>query len=125
MTGRSVDHGIRLLAAIALLAMVSSALRPTAEQNSSPRSNCPARHFAHLKSRQGGRVTIPVHSYLREAYPRLSDFEDELEADIEDEVTLASLPASEFFVELLTPSPEPYLELNSFAVTLAVRPLRC
>ncbi len=68
---------------------------------------------------------MPVHCFLREAYSPLSDFEDELEADIEDELTLASLSASEPFVELRSPSPELYLERVSLAITLAVRPLRC
>jgi hypothetical protein len=62
---------------------------------------------------------------LREADSLQSSIEDELDADIEDELTVTSPPASPFFDALPSPRPEPYSELVSFDVALVARPLRC
>ena len=67
---------------------------------------------------------------LREAYSlqfeiEHFDIEDELDADIEDELTVTSPLASVYFNGLPSPCPEPCSELVSFAVPLAARPLRC
>jgi hypothetical protein len=62
---------------------------------------------------------------LREAGSIPSDIEDELDADIEDELTVTFPPASESFNIVPTPCPEPYSELVRFAVARAARPLRC
>jgi hypothetical protein len=53
------------------------------------------------------------------------DIEDELDANIEDELTVTFPPASVSFDVFPSPCPKPYSELVSFAVPLAARPLRC
>ena len=49
MTGRFVDHGIRILAAVALLAVMSSPIRPTGASHTAPSPNYLPRNFAILK----------------------------------------------------------------------------
>jgi hypothetical protein len=61
---------------------------------------------------------------MREADALQSGIKDELDADIEDELTVTSPPASAPFDVLPSPCPERYFELASFALA-AARPLRC
>jgi hypothetical protein len=119
MTGRFVNDGIRILAAVALLiAVMSSPIRPA---KASQTALCPRslpRNFAMLKIELTGRS-------MEEADSLQSDLEDELDADLEDELTVTSPPASGAFDVLPSPSPKPYSQLVDFAVALAARPLRC
>jgi hypothetical protein len=127
MTGRFVDHGVRILAAVALLmAVISSPIRPTGLSYPGPSSKRLPRSFTIFEfghSRPFEMSSRP--SGLREADSLQSDIEDELDADIEDELTVTSPLASGSFDVLPYPCPEPYFEVVSFAVPLAAQPLRC
>jgi hypothetical protein len=126
MTGRFVYHGVRILAAVALLlAVISSPIRPTGASHTAPSRNCLLRNFAILKIGHSGQFAMSARPSFREADSLRSDFEDGLDADIEDEPTVTSPPASASFDVLPSPCPEPYSELVSFAVARAARPLRC
>jgi hypothetical protein len=126
MTGRFVDHGIRILAAVALLlAMVSLSIRPTGTSHTAPSPNYLPRYFAILSTGPSGHLVVLARPTVREADSLQSDIEDELDADIEDELTVASPPAPVSFDVLPSPCPEPHSERVSFAVALAARPLRC
>ena len=76
--------------------------------------------FGHI-----GHSAIPARAAMQEAVSLQFDIEDELDADIEDEPTVTSPPASVSFDVLPSLSPKPYPELVCFAVALAARPLRC
>ena len=126
MTGRFVDHGIRILAAVALLlAVMCSPIRPTRASHTAPSPDDLPRNFVILNNGYSGQFAISARPSLREADSLQSDIEDELDADIEDELTVKSPPASVSFDVLPSPCPEPYSERVSFAVALAARPLRC
>ena len=126
MSRRFVDHGIRILAAVALLlAVMSSSIRPTRASHTAPSPNYLPRNFAILEIGHSGQFAMSARPTLREADSLQSDIEDELDADIEDELTVTSPPASVSFDVLPAPCPKPYPELVSFAVPLAARPLRC
>lgn len=127
MTGRFVNQGIRILAAVALLLAVMSApiLLTTASHTVPPPSSLP-RKFAILKIGHSLPVAISARPCLREADSLQSEIEDELDADIEeDELTVTSPPASVSFDVLPAPALGPYPELFRFAIALAARPLRC
>jgi hypothetical protein len=125
MTGRFVDHGIRILAAVALLTVVPSPIRPTVTSHTAPSPNYLPRGLVILNNGYSGESAMSARPSLREADSLQSDIEDELDADIEDELTAKSPPATVSFV-LPSPSPEPYSERTlRFAVALAGRPLRC
>src|SRR5690348_9130314 len=125
MTGRCADHGIRILAALALLlAVISSPIRPTGASHTAPSPIYLLRNFAIHEIGPSGQFAMSAHPSFREADSLRSDFEDGLDADIEDELTVSSPPASVSFV-FPSPCPEPYSKLASFAVALAARPLRC
>jgi hypothetical protein len=129
MTGRFVDHGLRILAAVALLlAVMSSPILPTRAFRTAPPPNFLPRNFAVLdddKIGHSGQFAMSARPSLREADSFQSDVVDELDADIEDELTVTAPPASVSFDVLPAPFPKPYSELVSFAVPLAARPLRC
>jgi hypothetical protein len=126
MTGRFVDDGIRILAAMALLlAVMSSPIRPTGASYPAPSRNYLRRSFTILKIGHSGQLAMSARPSLREAYSLKYDIKDELDADIEDELTATAPLTSVSFDVLPSPCPEPYSELASFAVALAARPLRC
>jgi hypothetical protein len=126
MTRRFVDHGIRILAAVALLmAVISSPIRPTGLSYTAPSPNFRPRNLAMLKIWHSGQLGISARPCLREADSLQSQIEDELDADIEDEVLVASPPAPVAFELLASPRAEPCSERVRFAVPLAARPLRC
>jgi hypothetical protein len=133
MIRRFVDHGIRILAAVALLlAVMSSPIRPTGLAYRAPSPTYLPRSFAFLKIGHSGQEIGHSGQFARSARPSLreadslqSGIEDELDADIEDELTVTSPPASVSFEVLPSPRPAPYSELVRFAVLLAARPLRC
>ncbi len=126
MTGRFINHGVCVLAAVALLlAVMSSPIRPYLGSASAPPLNCLSRNFAILKFGHSGPFAMSAHSSLRKADSVQSAIEDELEADIEDELTVSSPPACVSFDVLRSPCPKPYSKLVSFAVSPTVRPLRC
>ncbi len=125
MTGRFVEHGIPVLAAMALLlGVMSPPIRPTRASLRTPSPNYLPRNFAILKIGHSGQFVMSVSS-LREADSFPSDIEDELDADVEDEPTATSPRASVSFNVLPSPCPEPYSERVRFAVAAAARPLRC
>jgi hypothetical protein len=125
MMGRFVEHGIRILAAVALLAVMSSPIRPAGTSHTAPSPNYIPRYFAMLSMAHDGQFVVMARPSMREADSLQSDIEDELAADIEDELTAKSSPASVSFAELPSPCPEPHSERVSFAVAMAARPLRC
>jgi hypothetical protein len=122
MTGRFVNHGICILAAVALLlAVMASPFRPTRASHPAPSPNYLPRNFAFRKSGHSGKFAMLARLSLTEA----DSLPSEMDADIEDEPTVTSLPASASLDVLPSPCPEPYSELVDFAVALAARPLRC
>jgi hypothetical protein len=126
MTGLFVDHGNRILAAVALLlAVLSSPIRPTRESHSSFSPHPLQRNFAILKIGHGTPFAMAARRCLREADSLQPDIEGQLDAEFEDELTISSPPASVSFDVLPAPCPKPYRELVRFAVPLATRPLRC
>lgn len=126
MTGRFVDHGIRILTAVALLlAVLPSTTLPTRASEIVLSPNHLARNFAILQFGHSGPLAMSVRPALREGDSLQSDLEDDLDADIEDELTVTSPLASASFDVLPFPCPGPYSERVSFAVALAARPLRC
>ena len=126
MTARFVDHGIRILTAVALLlAVMSSPIPSTRAFHTAPPPNHLPRNFAILKFRRSGQFAMSARPSFREADSLRSDFEDGLDADIEDELTVTSPPASVSFDVLPSPCPEPHSERVSFALAMAARPLRC
>ena len=128
MTGRIVDHGIRILAAAALLlAVMSSPILPRVSRTTPPPNFLP-RNFAILdddKIGHSGQLAMSARPCLREADSLPSDIEEELDADLEDELTVTSPPDSVSFDVLPSHSPGPHCELVRFAVPFAARPLRC
>src|SRR5262249_55238139 len=114
MTGRYVDKGICILAAVALLAVMAFPIPFSRGSHTAPPPNYLPRNFGIIKFGHSGRVDS-LQSFI----------EDELDADIEDELTVTSPLASVYFNGLPSPCPEPYSELVSFAVAIAARPLRC
>ena len=126
MTGRLVEHGIRILAAVALLmAVVSSPIRPTGLTYTAPSPKYLPHNLADLKIGHSGQFAMSARPFVREADSLQSDIEDELDADIEDELTVASPPAPVSFDLLASARAEPYSERVRFAVALPGRPLRC
>jgi hypothetical protein len=125
MTGRFVDHGIRILAAVALLAVMSSPIRPTRASHTALSPGNLPRNFVILNNGHSGQFAMSARPSLREADSLQSDIEDELDADIEDELTVTSPRASVSHDVLPPPCPEPCSERVRFAVALAARPLRC
>jgi hypothetical protein len=110
MTGRFVDHGIRILAAVALLlAVMSPPIRPTGACHTAPSPNYLPRNFANLKIGHCGPIAMSARPSFIE----------------QDELTVTPPPASTSFDVLASPCPEPHSERVSFAVALAARPLRC
>jgi hypothetical protein len=126
MTGRFVDHGIRILLAVALLlAVTSSPVRSTIGSHAAPFPNYLLRNFAIFKIGHSGQFVMSGRPSLSEADSLQVDIEDDLNADIEDELTVASSPASVSFDALPSPCPKPSFVLVSLAVAFAARPLRC
>ena len=125
MTGRFVDHAIRILAAVALLAVMSSPIRPTGASHTAPSPDDLPRNLVILDNGFSGEPAMSARPSLREADSLQSDIEDELDADIEDELTVKSPPATVSFDVLPSPCAEPHSQRVSFAVALAARPLRC
>ena len=126
MTGRFVEQGIRILAAVALLmAVISSPIRPTGLSYPAPAPNYLPRNLVILNHGYSGESAMSARPSLRKADSLKSDIEDELDADIEDELTVKSPPATISLDILPSPCPESHSERVSFAVAMAARPLRC
>src|SRR5262245_9842148 len=94
MAGRFVDHGIRILAAVALLAVMSLPIRPTRVSDTAPSPDYLPRNLVILDNGYSGESAISARPSLREADSLQSDIQDELDADIEDELTVKSPPAT-------------------------------
>jgi hypothetical protein len=125
MTERFVNHGIRILAAVVLLAMMSSPIRPTRASHAAPSRNYLPRKLAKRNHGYSGESAISARPSLREADPLQFDIKDELDADIEAQLTVKSPPSALSFAVLPSPSPDPHSERVSFTGAMAVRPLRC
>jgi hypothetical protein len=126
MTGCFVDRGIRILAAVALLlAVLSSPIRPTGAPHTVPSRNHLLRNHAIIEIERCGKCAMPARPFMREVDSLQSDLQDELDADIEDELTVTSPPATTSFDVFPSPCPEPYSEQAGPAVPVATRPLRC
>ncbi len=97
MTGRFVDHGVRILAAVALLAVMSSPIRPSRASHTTPSPDDLPRNFVIFNNGHSGQFAMSARPSLREAHALQSAIEDELDADIEDELTVKSPPASVSF----------------------------
>ncbi len=126
MTGRCVDLGIRILAALALLvAVMSSPIRPTGLAYRFPSPNCLPRNFAILENWHSGQPVMSARLSVRQPDPLQADIEGELDADIEDGMSDTSPLAAVSFDDLPSPLPEPFSGRVGSAVALAARPLRC
>jgi hypothetical protein len=126
MTGRFVKRGICMLAAFGLLlAVMSSPIRLPSSHVASPPPNYLPRNFADVKSGCSGLGLFSARTSLREAEFVQADLQDECDAEIEDELTVASPPASGFFDVLPSLCPQPYSRLAGLTFPLATRPLRC
>jgi hypothetical protein len=125
MTGRFVDHVVRILAAAALLAVISSPIRPARASHTAPSPDYVPRNLVILNNGYSGESAMWGRPSLREADSLQSDIEDELDADIEDELTVKSPPATVSIDVLPSPCPEPHSERVTSAVAMAPRPLRC
>lgn len=126
MSGRFVNHGIRILVAVALLlAVMSSPILPIRRSHTVPPPSYLPRNFAILKVGHSGQWVMSARPSLGEANSLQSDLEDELDADLEDELNVTSPSASVSFDVLPSPCPKPNSERVGFAVALAARPLRC
>ena len=126
MTGRFVDYGNRILAAIALLlSVISSPVRPTGAPHTAPSPNFLLGSSANLKIEHSIQFAMSARPCFREAESLQSEFEDGLDADTEDELTVTSPQASVSFEVLPSPSPETYFERGSLALTPVAQPLRC
>ena len=110
---------------MALLAVMSSPIRPTGASHTAPSPDDLPRNLVILNNGYSGESAMSARPSLREADSLPSDIEDELDADIEDELTVKSPPATVSFDVLPSPCPEPHSQRVSFAVALAARPLRC
>src|SRR4051812_30595056 len=106
MTGRFVDHGVRILPAVALLLLVvvmSSPIRSAIGFHTAPPPTCLSLRFTRFNIEHSGQFAMSARPSLRELDPLQLDFEDELYAEIEDELTLASPPASVSYEVLPSP----------------------
>jgi hypothetical protein len=125
MTGRFLEPGIRILATVALLAVMSSPIRPTGASRTAPSPDDLPRYLVIFDHGYCGESAMSIRPSLREEDPLRSDVEDELDAEIEDELTAKPLPATVSIDILSSPCPEPHRERISFSVMMAARPLRC
>jgi hypothetical protein len=125
MSGHLVDHALRSLAAVMLLAVVFSPILPTRATHAASTAGLPPSNHATHKAGHSSQFAISARPCLREADALPSEIEDELEADIEDESTVTTPRASASFDVLPSPCPQPYSTLVCIAVAIADRPLRC
>lgn len=126
MTGRTVNHGIRIAAALALLvAVMTSPIRPSRLSGTSPRPNHLLRNFGIAKPRAPQRPGTMALPSIGQARVIGADLEDELEVDIEDELW-ATLPPPRASSDILpSPSPGPQHMPADPGVAAVIRPLRC
>jgi hypothetical protein len=125
MSGHLVDHGLRSLVAIVLLAVVSSPILPTMASLAAYPANFFSRNHATCKAGHSSQFAMSARPRLREADCLPSEIQDDLEADIEDESTVTTPLASVSFDVLPSPCPQPYSTLICIVVASAARPLRC
>lgn len=121
MTGLFVNHGIRITAGIALLlAVMLSPVRPSKPFGSHTLPNSLPSKFPLTKTGTDNGDVASSRSSLTKA-----SGEDELEADLEDELHATSQPSSAMFDVLQSLCSQTHRELIGCAVERAARPLRC
>jgi hypothetical protein len=130
MTGRAVNHGIRMLMAIAVLLAMAVVISWLDIASYSPlQGNRSRRDLATLEFKNNGDVAHSSCPSLSEADPFYRVFENRLDADaeveVEDELILLSPPTAVPFGELHSPCLAVCAEVVRISVPLAARPLRC
>jgi hypothetical protein len=126
MTGRFIDHGIRILtAASLLLAVMFSPIRVTIASQSAHSPHALSHNFATLTIGHSGQFAMSARPSLREAASPQLTIENVLDADIEGEQAVISPLASVSFDILPSTCPKPYCKPAHVAVALTSRPLRC
>jgi len=124
MTGRFVHQNVCLSAALALLlAVMSSPIRPKIVSQSPLTLDALILNLAGLESGHVG--PLEIFATLKVADALHSDFDDELDATTEDDLTAASPPVSTSFYAFSSPCPKLLSERVSLAASLVVRQLRC
>ncbi len=128
MTGRAVDHEIRMLTAVAvlLLMIIIAPIRlNSASHAPPPQGTRPRRVLVSLEVKTNSKYASSACPSISEADSLHSVFENGLEADVEDELILSSPPSAVPFGVLHSPYLAVHAELVSFAGPLGARPLRC
>ena len=121
-----IDHGVRVLAVLSLLAVMAVPIRPVAGHRAAFHPIRHSRKSTVPNLWYGGHVRIPARlSMRREADTHHDNFEDRLEAEFEEELTTISPPASVAFDVLPSHDSESSLSPISFAVAPALPSLRC
>src|SRR5690349_19431565 len=109
ITGRFVNHGMRILVALTLpLTVMSSPIRPSRVCQTAPPPSYLPHNFAIFETWNSGQLAMPALGSLREGDSFDSDTEEEFEADLEDELSVTSSPAPVPFEVIPTPCPEPH-----------------
>jgi hypothetical protein len=122
MTGRFLNHGIRISAAIALLlAVMSSPIRPSKPVPTPTGPNCLPRKFATTKTGGDHGGVASSRSSETQVDRLVANFEN----DLEGELNASSQPSSAKLGALASPFSHTHGELNGCAVERAIRPLRC
>src|SRR5262245_60452360 len=108
MTSRFVAHGNSILAAVAvLLAMMCSPIRPDRVSHKVPLPNLLPRNFGKHRTVPVGQLKVPSHLLLSELASLSSETEDDLDADLEDELTAIIALAAVSSEILPSPCAEP------------------
>ena len=124
MTRRFVDYGIGILV-LAAIATVFSPLHSTSSSHPTLSLHDAALNSFTSKNMFSGQFAMCAHHSLREVDIHKFDLWDELDADIEDELTITPPTPYLFLSVLPPPDPESYPRQVSFFITPAPRPLRC
>lgn len=126
MTGRFVNHGIRITVAISLLlAVTSSPIRPSKPFDAPTDPHWLPRNFAITTTGADHGDVASSRSSATKAGSLLADVEEALDAEREDELRATSQPSCAMFDVLPSPCFETHRELIGRAVERATRPLRC
>jgi hypothetical protein len=126
MTGRFVNLGVRITASLALLlAVISSPIRPSKPFGAPTSRNCLADNFAFTMMGANHLDDTSSGSSVTKADRVVAVVEDELDAELEDELHATSQPSCVMFDVLRSSCSENHRKLIGCAVERATRPLRC